>query len=608
MVSPIFNLLDCEILPKRKEIFDKYCKIIRWGRANPTRFIEDFFKLQLTDMQKYVLMSSWIPANVVWLMGRNSGKAVSLDTPVYYRTTDRGEKIEKKTIGDLKVGDVIYDESGNLTEVMHLNSIVIDDEYIVEFEDGEKISCNAEHLWKVKDLSFDKNNKYEDKWVLRNTEFIFDNFDTRKRKNKGWNDNRFFVPMNAPINYPKMWYLPIPAYLLGLWLGDGYSSAPAICGAREDLKEIQTYLEPICKTLQYKECNKGDKNCDVLYIDRDKEMKEAGFDTKSAFIKRLRYLNLYNNKHIPDRYLYAPIEDRLALLQGLMDTDGTIDKRNGNCSFAQSNYDFCLQFQKLLASLGIKSSISEKKMRYVKQDGTLAKAWEVFFSTSKEMPCFKLQRKYQYLPDSLANKYYQKAIVNVTKTGRKIPMRCITVSNHSGLFLCGNNYTVTHNSYLVTPFMMARALLLPNTNTYIMAPSGGQAQGTFTKLEDLAKGNIASVIGVSSVFLDECVRMNSTADPFTHAKQSYSVELYNGSTINTLNSVIKNIVGIRSNFSEKTLTFIEICQKNNFFNCWKILKLNKLQHSFERSKCECDESRKNCLDGSRLNPKNCINR
>ena len=177
MVSPIFNLLDCEILPKRKEIFDKYCKIIRWGRANPTRFIEDFFKLQLTDMQKYVLMSSWIPANIVWLMGRNSGKAVSLDTPVYYRTTDRGEKIEKKTIGDLKVGDVIYDESGNLTEVMHLNSIVIDDEYIVEFEDGEKISCNAEHLWKVKDLSFDKNNKYEDKWVLRNTEFIFDNFD-----------------------------------------------------------------------------------------------------------------------------------------------------------------------------------------------------------------------------------------------------------------------------------------------------------------------------------------------------------------------------------------------------------------------------------------------
>lgn len=101
MVSPIFNLLDCEILPKRKEIFDKYCKIIRWGRANPTRFIEDFFKLQLTDMQKYVLMSSWIPANIVWLMGRNSRKAVSLDTPVYFKVKDRGNKYEKKTVGEL---------------------------------------------------------------------------------------------------------------------------------------------------------------------------------------------------------------------------------------------------------------------------------------------------------------------------------------------------------------------------------------------------------------------------------------------------------------------------------------------------------------------------
>lgn len=56
-------------------------------------------------------------------------------------------------------------------------------------------------------------------------------------------------------------------------------------------------------------------------------------------------------------------------------------------------------------------------------------------------------------------------------------------------------------------------------------------------------------MGTSSVFLDECVRMNSSADPFTHAKTSYSVSLYNGSTINTLNSVAKNIVGIRSNMS-----------------------------------------------------------
>ena len=68
-------------------------------------------------------------------------------------------------------------------------------------------------------------------------------------------------------------------------------------------------------------------------------------------------------------------------------------------------------------------------------------------------------------------------------------------------------------------------------------------------MEDMAKGNIASLLGTSSVFLDECVRANTYADPFVHPKSGYTVSLYNGSTINTLNSVIKNIVGIRSSFS-----------------------------------------------------------
>lgn len=101
-------------------------------------------------------------------------------------------------------------------------------------------------------------------------------------------------------------------------------------------------------------------------------------------------------------------------------------------------------------------------------------------------------------------------------------------------------------SFLVSPFMMSRALLFPRTNTYILGPTGSQAQETFTKMENVAKNNIASVIGVSSVFLDECVRQNAKADPFTHDKNSFHVELYNGSTVNTLNSVAKNIVGIRS--------------------------------------------------------------
>jgi len=133
----------------------------------------------------------------------------------------------------------------------------------------------------------------------------------------------------------------------------------------------------------------------------------------------------------------------------------------------------------LLSSLGIKSTVTEKKMHYIKKDGTLARSWEVFFTTGKDFPCFKLQRKLKYLKDTRSEYQKQKAIINVTKTEKKIPMRCITVSNKSGLFLCGNNYTVTHNSFMASVFLMTRALLLPNTNSYIMRPSGRQAQETF---------------------------------------------------------------------------------------------------------------------------------
>ena len=334
MINVIFNDFSFEILPKRLETYEKYCKVLQWGRANPTRFMEDFMGLSLTDHQKYILLNSWIPSNIVWLCARSSGKAGELDTPVYIangETGSSGKKKIKSTIGELKVGDRIYDENGEPTTVIHLNPIVFDEVYEVEFEDGEKIECNGEHLWEISD-SFNK-----DWGIVETTEIL-----RRFSKNK---DYQCFIP-----KFPK------------------------------------------------------------------KEGKK-------------------------------------------------------------------------------------------------------------------------------------KAIISVRKTGERKAMRCITVSNQSGLYLCGNHYTITHNSFMSAPLIMARSLLIQNHNTYIMAPSGSQAQETFTKMEDMAKGNIASMIGVSNIFLEECIKMNAGADPFTHNKQSYTVSLYNGSTVNTLNSVAKNIVGIRSNFN-----------------------------------------------------------
>lgn len=104
-------------------------------------------------------------------------------------------------------------------------------------------------------------------------------------------------------------------------------------------------------------------------------------------------------------------------------------------------------------------------------------------------------------------------------------------------------------SFLSAPYIMTRSLLIPNHKTYIMSVTGNQSQETFKKMEDLAMGNIASVSGSTSVFLEELVKQNSGNTGFAHDKNGYSCGLYNSSEIFSLNSVAKNIVGMRSNLN-----------------------------------------------------------
>ena len=553
MINVIFNDFDYEIMPKRYETFEKYCKVLQWGRRHPTRFAEQFFNLQLTDHQKWLFLSSWLPSTNVWLCSRATGKCLEINTKIYPVIRDRktrgGKELrEPHTIGELQPGDMIYDESGSPVEVLRVNHLIIDDEYVVTFEDGEEIHCNDQHLWHVWDRDFDKNGRYDDKWVIRDTEFISDNYNRGGDKKGRPNDYRYRVPLAKPIQYPEKTYYGIRTvdpYVLGLWLGDGSKNAPIITSSGDDVDETKRHIEE-CGYYVKKEKEKNKENTYSLFVDREKELNETGIKRKSL-IKKLRALGVENNKHIPPQYLYAPVEDRIALLQGLLDSDGSCDE-TGGCEFAQTNKVLFDDVYKLVESLGIMATPTYREhTNYIKKDGTEADTWRLYFKVSKSIiPLFRLKRKLDRQRDDIPVGTNTKAIVKVEKTGKKIPMRCITVSNKSGLFLCGEHATVTHNSYMASIFLMLKSILFPHYNCFIMAPSGDQAKATFAKLENLAKNNIASAVGVTRVFLDECVRPNSKADPFSHNANGHEVSLYNGSKIVTLNSVAKNIVGYRS--------------------------------------------------------------
>jgi len=102
---------------------------------------------------------------------------------------------------------------------------------------------------------------------------------------------------------------------------------------------------------------------------------------------------------------------------------------------------------------------------------------------------------------------------------------------------------------LGSPFIMAKSLLIPNFQAYILAGVGSQSQEMFLKIEKIAKREIASFTGLTDVFYNETVKSSSNTDGFTHNPSSFQYKLYNGSIVNSLNGSFDNNRSKRSNLN-----------------------------------------------------------
>lgn len=131
------------------------------------------------------------------------------------------------------------------------------------------------------------------------------------------------------------------------------------------------------------------------------------------------------------------------------------------------------------------------------------------------------------------------------KEVESVPTKCISVNNPNKLFLAGEKETVTHNTTLAAPFIMAKSMLFNNFQTYILAGTGSQSQGAFMKIEEIALQKISSFVDLTDVFSNETVKSATNKTGFTHKPSSFETSLYNGSKINSLNSLPDNIRGHR---------------------------------------------------------------
>lgn len=331
-------------------------------------------------------MNSWEKPFVLWVMSRNAGKALALDTPI---PTPKGFT----TMGELKVGDYVLDENGEPTKINYVSDVFLGhDCYEITFSDGEKIVADADHLWNhITQRGVTKTTKTKD---------MIDDY-KRLRTDKKFYDYKYLIPRAKPIAYQEK-ELMIDPYLLGYWLGDGNSADTRITCGYEDIDEIVGYIrEKNYKTEIFHNKNRAP------YFNVGTTPK--GQD--NVFLNGLKYYDLINNKHIPNDYVYSSIEQRKELLRGVLDADGHIDK-NSRVEIAQKNLRLINNISSVLRSLGIDNRVKEKRIK--NNNGEIVTYYRINFTVDKANDLFKLKRKRERIKENTSRKKY-KRIWNIKK-------------------------------------------------------------------------------------------------------------------------------------------------------------------------------------------------
>lgn len=367
---------------------------------------------------------------VVCSTGQQIGKALALDTPI---PTHGGWK----TMGEIEVGDVLFDECGQpcivtlATEVMEGRHC-----YEVEFSDGTTVVADADHLWQTHTRAYRKALSRTPRPRSAPTVVTTEQIKNSLRVDSIQVANHA-VPLPAPVEYPEQ-NLPIPPYLLGAWLGDGTSTGASIASNDPEIPEaFAAEGYPIHKLPRPFTWSISDGT-------RSRSETTGAYQSKpESFKLQLKTLGLLGNKHIPEPYLVSSVPQRLALLQGLMDTDGSITER-GAAEFISINENLAQGVRQLVASLGMQATIHTKRMRLYGLD--VGMCYRVNFSPIQ--PVFRLTRKAVRVKSAhrRADPYYR-YIVEVRET-ESVPVRCIQVNSPSHLYLASESYIPTHNTSL----------------------------------------------------------------------------------------------------------------------------------------------------------------
>lgn len=372
----------------------------------------------------------------IWSKATGTGKA----QPLYSKILTPNGYI---TMGEVRVGTEVIGEDGKPHKVLGVFPQGKKPVYELTFSDGTKCRCSDEHLWTISDNS-------RKSWKVMtldeiNKTTLYKNKHRQGKYGMGW---KYHIPITKPIEFSnKDIELPLDPWLLGVLLGDGGFTNTTIKFTNNE-KDI---IDKVSEMLDKHECRlvHWGNNCDYGIVVNSNVGNILDIDNKSVNPIRqiIKDLGLNNHKSeekfIPKLYLYGSVYNRLQLLRGLFDTDGTIG--NGcEYGFSTSSKQLAEDIMFLVQSLGGTCTCNEHETFYtykgVKRQGL--NNFELYIKLSEEF------KPYTSIKHTDRYKGRKK---NIYRTLRKISYigeeecQCIYVDNPSHLYLT-DNMIVTHNT------------------------------------------------------------------------------------------------------------------------------------------------------------------
>lgn len=339
-----------------------------------------------------------------------------------------------KTHGELHAGDYVFHPSGKPIKVL-AESPEGYANYRVHFQNGQTIDCHGNHEWVVWDRSYKKLSPRPERKVLQYGRYI--TLETRAMYQKRCThlDNgvpaRFYVDPPQPLQLPKK-KQPLDPYFLGCWLGDGTATKPLIALSPEKAKAILPHLP---------------------YTARE-ETKFQGCSsyafTHQGIRNLLREIGVLGNKHIPDIYKYASPEQQQALLAGLIDTDGYIDKGSGRVIITCANETLAKDILELLTIMGC--CPYETVIPPTTSSSGIVGRHDVHmigFQPSYDLPIHR-NKLTRVVP------HQRIGIVKIEEI-EPAAGKCVQVDSPDGLYLVGRQLVPTHNSFLNAIVAIAKA-------------------------------------------------------------------------------------------------------------------------------------------------------